>query len=514
MSRFRNPFFVWIVALAIISGPWPVASQETGFDQDVDVAQEGEEREIWTFTTREDHRHMLEQVGVKRLRPGPSGNAASANAANYDEEFANPYPDLPDVLLSNDGDKVDSSDMWWKVRRPEIVADFEREVLGRIPDHVPDVTWNVAGIEEIKLGDQTAIQKQLNGVVDNSSCPELKVNVSMIVVTPKEAKDAGQPVPVLMMFGFTGFEPWAEEYKHRFGGRRSRRAGAELPKTEQLLQRGWGYATISPATIQPDNGAGLTRGIIGLTNKGQPRMPEDWGALRAWAWGASRGLDYLETDRDVDATRVGIDGVSRFGKAALVAMAFDERFAAALVASSGEGGTSLYRRNFGEAVENLTGSGEYHWMAGNFLQYGAAESLFGEMNANDLPIDAHHLIALCAPRPTFISYGIPANGDALWLDHQGSYMAAVAAQPVFRLLGATGLRQAGEGVSDDYKTEKMPDVNVDMLDGTLAWRQHDGGHTDVPNIKHFVSWAERMFEGREASDERREARAERRDAKN
>ena len=489
MNRHQSFVCALAITVTLFSTQREVSSQEAGIDPE----SAGVESDIWTFTTREDHRNMLGQVGVKRLRPGPSGNAASSNPANYDEEFANPYPDLPEVLISHEGAKVETADVWWNQRRPEIVDDFEREVLGRIPDHVPDVTWEVVGVEEIKLGEQSAIQKQLNGAVDNSACPELRVNISMIVVTPKEATDASKPVPVLMMYGFTGFEPWAEEYKHRFGGRRSRRSGAELPKTEQLLERGWGYATISPATIQPDSGAGLTRGIIGLTNKGQPRTPEDWGALRAWAWGASRGLDYLETDSDVDSTRVGIDGVSRFGKAALVAMAFDQRFAAALIGSSGEGGASLYRRNFGEAVENLTGSGEYHWMAGNFLQYGAADSLFGEMNANDLPVDAHQLLALCAPRPTFISYGIPANGDSLWLDHQGSYMAAVAAQPVFRLLGATGL-----GVSDDYKTEKMPDVNVGMLDGELAWRQHDGGHTDVPNIKHFVKWADALFEQRGA----------------
>jgi len=242
--------------------------------------------------------------------------------------------------------------------------------------------------------------------------------------------------------------------------------------------------------VQADNGAGLTKGIIGLTNKGQPRKPDDWGALRAWAWGASRALDYLETSRGVNAKAVGIEGVSRYGKAALVAMAFDTRFAMVLVGSSGEGGAKLHRRNFGEAVESLTGSGQYHWMAGNFLKYGASEATFGSKNAGDIPVDAHQLIALCAPRLTFVSYGIPEKGDAKWLDQQGSYMAAVAAQPAFRLLGAKTL-----GVSDDYMKERMPPVNVGLLDGHLAWRQHDGGHTDAPNWKYFLSWAD-FFLGR------------------
>src|SRR5690606_35492470 len=248
-------------------------------------------------------------------------------------------------------------------------------------------------------------------------------------------------------------------------------------------------------SVQADNGAGLTRGIIGLVNKGQPRSPEDWGSLRAWAWGAARALDYFETDAAVDAKRVGIDGVSRYGKAALVTMAFEPRFAIGLIGSAGEGGVSLYRRNFGEAVENITGSGEYHWMAGNFVKYGAEAGRFGRLDANDLPIDAHSLIALAAPRPIFISYGIPERGDAKWLDQQGSFMAAIAAGPVYRLLGAKDL-----GRSDDYNSEKMPAVGVDMLDGQLAWRQHDGGHTDGPNWKHFIPWANRMLARQPGSD--------------
>ena len=255
-----------------------------------------------------------------------------------------------------------------------------------------------------------------------------------------------------------------------------------------MIADGWGYASINPGSIQADNGAGLTKGIIGLVNKGQPRKPDDWGSLRAWAWGAARGLDYLETEKSVNAKQVGIEGVSRYGKAALVTMAYDTRFAVVLIGSSGEGGAKLHRRNWGEAVENLTGSGEYHWMAGNFLKYGASEATFGSKTAGDIPVDAHELIALCAPRLTFVSYGVPEKGDAKWLDHQGSFMAAIAAQPVFRLLGAKDL-----GRSDDYHIEKMPAVNVGLLDGQLAWRQHDGGHTDGPNWKYFIPWADKFL---------------------
>ncbi len=421
---------------------------------------------------------MLDQLGIKALRPGPSGNENAPNHANYDESKANPFPNLPDVLTIENGKKVTTAQMWWKQRRPEIIEEFEREVLGRVPNNVPKVTWTVGSTVNAMVGAYPVITKQLVGHVDNSSYPLFDVDIQMTVVTPAGAVG---PVPVMMMLTYArGSLP-----PPRPG---TAPAAVDPPATEQLIADGWGYATVVPVSIQADNGAGLTKGIIGLTNQGQPRKPDDWGALRAWAWGASRGLDYLETDKAVDARHVGIEGVSRYGKAALVTMAFDTRFAVVLVGSSGEGGAKLHRRNWGEAVENLTGSGEYHWMAGNFLKYGAADAAFGSKNAGDLPVDAHELIALCAPRPTFISYGVPEKGDAKWLDQQGSYMAAVAAGPVFRLLGAKDL-----GTSQDYRAAKMPPVNTGQLEGELAWRQHDGGHTDGPNWKYFVAWADKFI---------------------
>ena len=441
------------------------------------------EQKAWT--TADDHQNMMQQLGIKKLRPGPSGRDGAPNQANYDEATANPFPNLPEVLKLKNGKKVTNAKMWRKQRRPEIVEDFEREVLGRIPKNVPKVTWTITNQTEAKTGAYPVIGKQLVGHVDNTSYPAINVDIQMILVTPADAKG---PVPVMMMFGYgtlPGAPPPPGPAGRGFG---PPPAGSDPPAADQLIADGWGYAYLNPSSVQADNGAGLTKGIIGLVNKGQPRKPDDWGSLRAWAWGASRGLDYLETDKAVDAKQVGIEGVSRYGKAALVTMAFDERFAVVLVGSSGEGGAKLHRRNFGEAVENLTGSGEYHWMAGNFLKYGAAEADFGSKNAGDIPVDAHELIALCAPRLTFISYGIPEKGDAKWLDQQGSYMATVAAGPVFRLLGAKDL-----GTSDDYTKATMPPVNTGMLDGQLAWRQHDGGHTDGPNWKYFIPWANKFF---------------------
>jgi lysophospholipase L1-like esterase len=442
------------------------------------------------WTAADDHQNMMEQLGIKALRPGPSGNESAPNHANYDESAANPYPNLPDVLTLKNGTKVTTPALWRNERRPEIVEDFEREVVGRIPKSVPKVTWEVTRTAEAQVGSHPVLGKQLLGRVDNSSYPGVEVHIQMTLVVPAGSKG---PVPVMMMFGGRTI-PEIAFPAPAFPGRVGARVPAAIPSNagpsalEQLIADGWGVATINPSSIQPDNGAGLTKGIIGLVNKGQPRKPDDWGALRAWGWGASRGLDYLETDPAVNPKQVGIEGVSRYGKAALVTMAFDPRFAVVLIGSSGEGGAKLHRRNWGEAVENLTGSGEYHWMAGNFLKYGASEATFGSKTAADLPVDAHELLALCAPRLTFVSYGVPEKGDSKWLDHQGSFMAAVAAQPVFRLLGAQDL-----GVREDYRTAKMPPVNVGLLDGQLAWRQHDGGHTDAPNWQYFIPWADKSL---------------------
>jgi len=440
-----------------------------------------EERARLDQLAREDHADMLRQLGITALRPGANGRAAAGEpgAANYDPGKADPYPVWPDALTLRDGRKVTTPEMWWQLRRPEIVEDFEREVYGRVPADVPKVSWAVTETLETTVGGQPVVARRVVGHADNSAHPAITVDIRMAVVVPVNARG---PVPVLMMFGGGNMPGDAVP---RFPGAQE---PAAPPSTEQLVASGWGYVSISTASIQADNGAGLTAGIIGLANKGKRRTPDQWGSLRAWAWGAARALDYLETVPAVDARRVGIEGVSRYGKAALVTMAFESRFAMVLVGSSGEGGAKPHRRNFGEQVENLTGSGAYHWMAGNFLKYGAATASFGSKTANDIPVEAHELIALCAPRPTFISYGIPEKGDANWLDQQGSYMATVAAGPVFRLLGARDT-----GVTEDYRTAKMPPVNTGLLDGELAWRQHDGGHEDRTNMSFFIAWANRLL---------------------
>jgi hypothetical protein len=414
------------------------------------------------LTAAQDQQRTLDLLDIKTLRRGRDGDPNSPYAANYDESKANPYPDLPNPLVLNNGKRVTSAKVWWTRRRPQILEIFNREIYGRVPEHTPGVTWAVTDTQRTTIGGIPVITKTLNGHVDNSSYPLIDVNIQLKLTTPANASG---PVPVLMEFGFK-LPP-----------------GMHFPPMpifpgptwqQQVLAKGWGYAVLIPISIQADNGAGLTEGIIGLCNKGQPRKLDDWGALRAWAWGASRALDYFQTDPAVDAKQVGIEGHSRYGKAALVTMAYDQRFAIAYVSSSGEAGAKLMRRNWGESMGNIAAPDEYHWMAGNFLKYA------GPLHPNDLPVDAHELIALCAPRPVFISGGA-TKGDG-WVDAHGMFMAAVAASPVYQLLGKKGL-----------DTTSFPPIGTPLIDGDLAFRQHTWGHTPAPNWPTFVTFASRYL---------------------
>jgi hypothetical protein len=414
---------------------------------------------------QDDHQNMMDQLGIKALRPGANPNDQST----FDEAQANRYADsMPDVLKMTDGTRVTRAEQW-SGRRAQIAEDFEREVYGRVPDNVPKVTWEVSSTTKGQSGGIATTTKTLVGHVDNSAYPQLMVDIQASFTVPANATS---PVPIMIAFG--GFGP----------GRRGPATRRGPSWTDQAIAKGWGHGTINPNSIQPDNNR-LNTGIIGLTNRGQPRKPDQWGALRAWQWGVSRLIDYFEANPDsmVDAKKVGIEGLSRYGKAALVSEAFDTRVAVGFIGSSGEGGAKLHRHIFGEAVENLAG-GEYYWMAGNFMKYGSSDP---PMTAADLPVDSHELIALCAPRPCFISYGTIEGGDPNWVDARGSFMAGILASPVYELLGAKGF-----GTRGDYLTEPMPSVGQ-LIGGELAWRQHEGGHDVTPNWPAFFEWVGRYI---------------------
>ena len=423
------------------------------------------------LTAEEAHQREMDALHITTpLRPGADGDPTSARAANFGESKVPPFPPPPDPLVMNDGQKVTSAKMWWDQRRPQLVELFDREIYGRVPQHTPAVKWEVVSTTNEKNGDVPVITKKLVGHVDNSAYPAITVNIDLTLSTPVDAKG---PVPVIMEFGIDA-ATMAMFRKRMTDEQWKAIVGTGPTWQQQVLAKGWGYATIIPTSVQADNGEGLTQGIIGLCNHGQPRKLDDWGVLRAWAWGASRALDYFESDKTVDAKHIGLEGHSRYGKATLVTMAYDQRLAIAYVSSSGMGGAKIMRRDYGEKVENITGTGEFHWMAGNFIKYG------GPLTPNDLPVDQHELVALCAPRPVFISAGA-VKGDG-WVDAKGSFFAAEWASPVYVLLGAKGL-----------SATEFPPIETPVMGGDIAFRQHSGGHTPGPNWPTFVEFASRYF---------------------
>ena len=478
------------------------------------------------MTSQQDRQRVMDQLKITMFPSGPGAYLAST----YDEKTANPYPTLPDPLMFNNGSKVKTAAQWHK-RRAEIVELFDREVYGRRPKNIPKVTWTVANTTEGKAGNVPVVTKQLVGRVDNSAYPDLNVTLLATLSVPK---NASSPVPVVLMFGSGGTLPegvppttpcvvpgtaaparGTPPAPPRGAAPAGAAAAARGPlpgggnagpsAQEQIAMRGWAYASVATATIQADNGQGLTCGIIGLVNKGQPRSLEDWGVLSAWGWGMSKVLDYLETDKAVDAKKVAVQGHSRDGKAALVALAYDERFATGFISSSGQSGAKLHRRKYGEAIENIAATNEYHWMAGNYLKYAG--------RWDTLPVDSHELVALVAPRPVFLSTGNgpdlnpdgsikmlqpgdprfqaargpieqqAANINDAWVDPKGTFLAGVGAGPVYRLLG-----------KKDLGTTEFPKLETAVMTGDIAFRQHSSGHTPGPNWPVFLEFAARYFD--------------------
>jgi len=474
-----------LVAAAL---PTPAFSQTKAPEIPSDAAarkRTPEAQAILDASIRELQREM-QLLGITELRqPKEAVHPGRPDFANYDEAKADPYPDLPRLLTLKDGTKVTSLAQWNR-RRAELKALFDENVYGKYPSHIPQVTWRLESVTARPVDGIDAIVKHVVGEVDNAAHPAIKVSIPADIVTPAVTK--GKKVPVIVgggtltpRFALNGPDP----ILHIPGSEMCLVLG---PPTEtsnrQLLKRGWGFVSVDVNAVQADNGAGLTQGIIGLVNKGHPRKLDDWGVLRAWAWANSRVLDYLQTDPDVDGKKVGVMGHSRGGKAALVTLADDPRFAIGFISSSGAGGANLYRRNYGEALQNLASPNEFHWMASNFLRYAAAGH-----SANEMPVDSHEFIALVAPRPVFIGGGgyidepacaIP--GDA-WQDTTGMFKAAAAASPAWSFYSKTGL-----------ETDTLPKIETFLNKGSIAFRQHPYGHTPMPNWSYFISFAARYLE--------------------
>ena len=439
-----------------------------------------EERAAIAAASTAERDREMKALGIAEMQHGATAyDIGKPGNANYDEALANPYPNIPDVLTFQNGAKVKSVAVW-KKRKAEIRALFDENVYGKYPAHIPKVTWHVDDVTQQEVGGIAATVKHVTGHVDNSADPAMSVEIKLDVVTPASTK--GHKVPVILGGGsirprmvFPSPPPGAPVH--------TLSQLADPPdSTKLLLAKGWGFVWENDSDVQADNGVGLNKGIIGLVNHGQPRKPDDWGVLRAWAWAHSRALDYLQTDPDVNGKAVGVMGHSRGGKAALVTMADDPRFAIGFISSSGAGGADLYRRNYGETMGNLAGTSEYHWFAANFLRYVAVGH-----NASEMPVDSDEFIALVAPRPLFIGGGALLTdpqyvpGDA-WQDAQGMFMAASLASPVWELLGRKGLG-----------TATFPPMNTLIDSGDIAWRQHQYGHTPAPNWPYFIDFASRYF---------------------
>lgn len=467
-----------LLVLAILCSPAlnpPARAQASAGKDTATAAQQAfqaEQARIHSATTA-DYDDMLHQLGIRpdQMRPGADGNGQGPHPVLYDEAKV-PLLHLPDPLKLTSGQAVRTPSEWWSLRRPELVRLLEDNMYGRIPAHVPGVSWTVTGTQTSTISGKEAVTQTLRGHVDNSADTSVNVDIDVELTLP--AHPQGK-VPVVIAF----------DWPASFWTEMARRTGRTMPAPkgptarEEVLARGYGYALLVPTSVQADNGAGLTAGIIGLTNRGARRTPDQWGALRAWGWGASRLLDYFETRSEIDIHRIGISGHSRYGKAALVTMAFDPRFAIGYISSSGEGGAKPSRRHWGELTENVTAPSEYHWMAGNFLRYGSLKT------TNDLPVDSHDLIALCAPRAVFLSAGTQQAGDG-WADARGSFLAAFAAGPVYKLLG-----------TPDLGTTTQPPVLSEVGNGPLAFRQHDQGHTPAPNWPFFLDFMQREMNGRD-----------------
>ena len=407
--------------------------------------------------TNQDYQYLLEMLEIEAVRPGPSGDPSAENAANTNEAKVDSTYELPKLMQFENGENVNDLEDW-KQRRTELFRLFDDHIYGRTPENLPAVSWQVISEKDSVIAGIPVKIKELLGTVDNSAYPEISVNIPCTLTIPAQEK----PVPVVVKFDWI----WA----------RNMGLDTENPWNVQLLENKIGYASLVPTAYQADNGAGLTTGIIGLVNKGERRSTYDWGALKAWAWGASRVLDYFEKEPAVDAEKVAIEGVSRYGKAALVTMAYDERFSVGFIGSSGAGGAKILRRNFGEQLENLASSGEYQWFTPNFVTY------ISKKNVQNLPVDAHELIALVAPRPLFFGAGNP-NVEGGWVDATGMYEGVLLANPAYELFGKNGVEVKEYPVASETFYAR----------GDLSFRQHEGGHTSIPNWPYFIEFVEKYW---------------------
>jgi hypothetical protein len=379
---------------------------------------------------------------------------------NYTEAKVGQYT-LPDVLMPADGEPVRDAATWLEKRRPEILKLFEENEYGRSPGRPADMTFDVFD-KATPAFEGKAIRRQVTICFSRDKAgPQM----DLLVYLPA---GAGKPVPLLLNLGFGANNTLVNDPNVKVGSLWDRRQNQRVPATRRgfgglnvlpVLEKGFGIATFNYGDVDPDALGAVPYGVRKLyLREGQTApAPDEWGSIAAWAWGLSRAIDYFETDQDVDARRIAVMGVSRLGKTVLWAGAHDTRIALVIASCSGAGGAALSRRNYGETIKHLVAPTRYPY------QFCANYAKWAD-KVNEFPVDAHMLIALIAPRPVLLQTGYTDK----WSDPYGEFLAAVAAGPVYELLGKQGLG-----------TDKMPAPGEPILH-TIGFYMHPGGHGPAP----------------------------------
>ena len=373
-------------------------------------------------------------------------------AQNYDESKVGSYT-LPELLKTQDGQTISTVDEWEKVRRPEILKLFEDHVYGQVPKEYDDIQFRIKDTDKKAMGGKATLKEVEITVFRNQK----SAKINLLMFTPNKVK---KPVPVFLVLNHRGIKTMDVTRENKDG----------FWPAEEVIEAGYGIAGFDVIDFAPDHNENFSQGVLDQLYPEQLDMNNGMRALGAWGWGASRAIDYFETDRSVDATKVITVGHSRGGKASLWCGAQDQRVAITISNESGNSGAALSRRNFGETVERIVTTFPY-WFCPNYRQYGNNEA--------KLPVDQHMLIGLIAPRAVYVA----SAAEDLWADPKGQYLALKEGQPVYRLYGfETNLQ------------EEMPGVNRQVIRPAMGFHNREGKHNMTPyDWQQFIRFADIWF---------------------
>ncbi|HZH73270.1 MAG TPA: acetylxylan esterase [Mariniphaga sp.] len=376
-------------------------------------------------------------------------------AQNYDETKVGTYT-LPDVLVTEAGKKVTTTQEWEQTRRPEILKLFENHVYGQVPKDFDNIKFKVTNKDKKAMGGKATLKEVAITISRNKN----SVTMNLLMFTPNKIK---KPVPVFLVINHRGIRTMDVTRQNKDG----------FWPAEEVIEAGYAIAGFDVIDVSPDNKEKYVHGILDQLYPEHLEMDNGMRGLGAWGWGASRAIDYFEKDRSIDASKVISVGHSRGGKSSLWFGAQDERVAIAISNESGNSGAALSRRNFGETVERITTSFPY-WFSPNYQQYGG--------NEHKLPVDQHMLIALMAPRAVYVA----SAAEDLWADPKGQYLALKEALPVFELYGF-----------NENLPESMPEVNQQVIGSHTGFHNREGKHNMIPyDWQLFIQFANKYFESK------------------